>query len=137
MTFSKGLVTVNVRNDKLTMEQIILKNIRVRSNHGCLVEEEQIGSDYRVDLKVTADLGRARSTDALEDTVDYVSLNRIVVEEMAVRAQLLEVVADRIVKRVFAEHHQVKGLTLKVAKINPPIGGDVAEVVLKIKEKRA
>ena len=134
MTFSKGLVTVNVRNDKLTMEQIILKNIRVRSNHGCLVEEEQIGSDYRVDLKVTADLGKARSTDALEDTVDYVSLNRIVVEEMAVRAQLLEVVA---VKRVFAEHHQVKGLTLKVAKINPPIGGDVAEVVLKIKEKRA
>ncbi|MBO1883676.1 dihydroneopterin aldolase [Capnocytophaga sp. Marseille-Q4570] len=119
------------------MEQIILKNIRVRSNHGCLVEEEQIGSDYRVDLKVTADLGKARSTDALEDTVDYVSLNRIVVEEMAVRAQLLEVVADRIVKRVFAEHHQVKGLTLKVAKINPPIGGDVAEVVLKIKEKRA
>ena len=89
MTFSKGLVTVNVRNDKLTMEQIILKNIRVRSNHGCLVEEEQIGSDYRVDLKVTADLGKARSTDALEDTVDYVSLNRIVVEEMAVRAQLL------------------------------------------------
>ena len=80
MTFSKGLVTVNVRNDKLTMEQIILKNIRVRSNHGCLVEEEQIGSDYRVDLKVTADLGKARSTDALEDTVDYVSLNRIVVE---------------------------------------------------------
>ena len=137
MTFSKGLVTVNVRNDKLTMEQIIHKNIRVRSNHGCLVEEEQIGSDYRVDLKVTADLGKARSTDALEDTVDYVSLNRIVVEEMAVRAQLLEVVADRIVKRVFAEHHQVKGLTLKVAKINPPIGGDVAEVVLKIKEKRA
>ena len=137
MTFSKGLVTVNVRNDKLTMEQIILNNIRVRSNHGCLVEEEQIGSDYRVDLKVTADLSKARSTDALEDTVDYVSLNRIVVEEMAVRAQLLEVVADRIVKRVFAEHHQVKGLTLKVAKINPPIGGDVAEVVLKIKEKRA
>lgn len=137
MTFSKGLVTVNVRNDKLRMEQIILKNIRVHSNHGCLVEEEQIGSDYRVDLKVTADLGKARSTDALEDTVDYVSLNRIVVEEMAVRAQLLEVVADRIVKRVFAEHHQVKGLTLKVAKINPPIGGDVAEVVLKIKEKRA
>ena len=137
MTFSKGLVTVNVRNDKLTMEQIILKNIRGRSNHGCLVEEEQIGSDYRVDLKVTADLGKARSTDALEDTVDYVSLNRIVVEEMAVRAQLLEVVADRIVRRVFAEHHQVKGLTLKVAKINPPIGGDVAEVVLKIKEKRA
>ena len=82
-------------------------------------------------------MGKARSTDALEDTVDYVSLNRIIVEEMAVRAQLLEVVADRIVKRVFAEHHQVKGLTLKVAKINPPIGGDVAEVVLKIKEKRA
>ena len=118
-----------MRNDKLTMEQIILKNIRVRSNHGCLVEEEQIGSDYRVDLKVTADLGKARSTD--------VSLNRIGVEEMAVRAQLLEVVADRIVKRVFAEHRQVMGLTLKVAKINPPIGGDVAEVVLKIKEKRA
>ena len=63
------------------MEQIILKNIRVYAYHGCLAEEGMIGSDYRVDLKVSADLQKAMQTDALSDTVDYVHLNKIVKAE--------------------------------------------------------
>ena len=54
------------------MEEIILKNIRVYACHGCLAEEGIIGSDYRVDLKIYADLKKAIQTDELIDTVDYV-----------------------------------------------------------------
>ena len=118
------------------MEEIILKNIRVYACHGCLAEEEIIGSDYRVDLKIYADLKKAIQTDELIDTVDYVHLNKIVKEEMAIRAKLLENVAGRISDRVFSELPQVQKLKLKIAKVNPPIGGDVAQVIVKIKRKR-
>ena len=95
-----------------------------------------IGSDYRVDLKVYADLKKAIQTDELIDTVDYVHLNKIVKEEMAIRAKLLENVAGRISDRIFSELPQVQKLKLKIAKVNPPIGGDVAQVIVKIKRKR-
>jgi dihydroneopterin aldolase len=68
---------------------IKLQNIRTFSYHGCLVEEEKIGSDYRVDLEVKTDLRKSSQTDELLDTIDYVLLNKIVVEEMAIRSKLL------------------------------------------------
>lgn len=96
--------------------------------HGCLDEEGKIGSDYRVDLKVKGDLTNASKTDALADTIDYVHLNRIVKEEMAIRSKLLENVAERIINRVLHEIILVQKVKVEVSKINPPIGGNVAMV---------
>ena len=45
----------------------MLKNIRCYSFHGCLKEEAAIGSDYRVDLCVNADLKKSAKTDQLKD----------------------------------------------------------------------
>jgi 7,8-dihydroneopterin aldolase/epimerase/oxygenase len=116
---------------------IKLQNIRTFSYHGCLEEEAKIGSDYRVDLEIKADLRKGMVTDELADTVDYVQLNRIVVEEMAIRSKLLEHVAQRIVKRIFAELPEVSRILVAVSKINPPIGGDVEAVTIQVEEFRA
>ena len=105
---------------------IKLKNIRTFSYHGCLIEEGKIGSDYTVDLKVKTNLQKSADTDHLLDTVDYVHLNKIVAEEMAIRSHLLEHVAKRINIRVLAEIETAEKTTVWVSKINPPIGGDVA-----------
>ncbi|MFD2892220.1 dihydroneopterin aldolase [Flavobacterium chuncheonense] len=115
---------------------IKLKNIRTYSYHGCLIEEGKIGSDYLVDLEIKTDLRKSALTDELEDTVDYVILNRIVVEEMAIRAKLLEHVAHRIIVRIFNELPQVSRIKVGVSKINPPIGGDVAAVTIEMEEFR-
>ena len=63
------------------MGTIKVKNIRVYAYHGCLIEEGKIGSDYRVDLSVKANLKKSSQTDELADTIDYVHLNRIVKED--------------------------------------------------------
>lgn len=123
---------------KLTKMGIIkLNNIRTFSYHGCLVEESKIGSDYRVDLKVKTDLKLSAKTDNLNDTVDYVHLNKIVKEEMAIRSKLLEHVAKRITDRIFSEILPVKKVEISVLKLNPPIGGDVASVEIKMKKARS
>ena len=115
---------------------IKVENIRVYAYHGCLLEEGKIGSDYRVDVKVKADLSKSTKTDELEDTVDYVHLNLIVKEEMAIRAKLLEHVADRIIERILEEIPMVNWAKVLVSKINPPIGGNVEMVTISLRRKR-
>ncbi|MDD5149900.1 MAG: dihydroneopterin aldolase, partial [Flavobacterium sp.] len=96
---------------------IKLKNIRTYSYHGCLIEEGKIGSDYAVDLEVKTDLRKSAVSDNLEDTVDYVLLNRIVVEEMAIRSHLLEHVAKRIITRSFKEIPSISWINAAVSKL--------------------
>ncbi|MEN3323787.1 dihydroneopterin aldolase [Mariniflexile soesokkakense] len=115
---------------------IKVENIRVFAYHGCLQEETKIGSDYRVDLQVEANLQTAAKTDKLSDTVDYVFLNRIIKEEMLIASHLLETVAKRILNRIFNEDKLVKKATVWISKLNPPIGGDVEKVTIKMKDKR-
>ena len=124
------------RTNKVKMGIIKLKNIRTFSYHGCLVEESKIGSEYAVDLEIKTDLRKSSVSDKLEDTVDYVFLNQIVKDEMAIRSNLLEHVAHRIITRVFGEIPEVSRITLSVSKIIPPIGGDVEAVTIQMEEYR-
>lgn len=115
---------------------IQVNNIKIFTNHGCLDEEAKIGSEYRIDIEVKANLTQSAKTDELSDTVDYVHLNRIAKEEMAIRSKLLEHVAQRIIDRVFLEIPMVQKARVGVAKRNPPIGGNVQEVVIILEEDR-
>jgi dihydroneopterin aldolase len=134
VTFFVTLLLCNVLQnfETLLMGIIKLKNIRTFSYHGCLVEEGKIGSDYSVDLEIKTDLRKSMVTDDLADTVDYVHLNKIVTEEMAIRSNLLEHVAQRIIVRTFNELPEVSRILLSVSKLNPPIGGDVESVCVQI-----
>ena len=115
---------------------IKVENIRIFANHGCLSEETKIGSDYRVDLVVKANLQPSSKSDLLNETVDYVFLNRVVREEMQKPSHLLETVARRILDRIFNEDKLVKKATVCISKLNPPIGGDVEMVTIKMTDKR-
>ncbi|AZQ43149.1 dihydroneopterin aldolase [Nonlabens ponticola] len=119
------------------MHKILLENVRVFTNHGCLNEEELIGSEYRVDLEVVTDLTRSAKSDDLSDTVDYVYLNKVIKEEMAVRSKLLEQVAQRILDRIFKEEEMVQQATVHVSKLNPPLGGDVEKVTIAMTQSRS
>ena len=118
------------------MGNIKLQNIRTFSFHGCLEEEGKIGSDYRVDLEIKTDLRKSSLSDDIKDTVDYVLLNQIVVDEMDIRSKLLEHVANRIIVRIFKEIPSVSRIILGVSKLNPPIGGDVEAVTIEMEEYR-
>ena len=115
------------------MGKVILKDIRVYAFHGCMEEEELIGSDYIVNLEVETDMHQPAYSDLLEDAVDYVQLNSIVKEEMLIRSRLLEHIAQRIIDRILKQFPTVKNVEVKVAKQNPPIGGDVREVCVCLK----
>ncbi len=109
------------------MDQIFVEDIKLYAYHGCLEEEAKIGSDYLVNVRVWGDLSIPAVSDDLSDTIDYVLINKIVSDEMAIRAKLLEHVAQRILTQL----QNIKGVQkseVSVAKCNPPINGDVKTV---------
>jgi len=113
---------------------IEVNGIKLYAFHGCLPEEEKIGGNYVVDVMLNTDFRQAAIHDTLENTVDYVDVNRIVTEEMAIRSKLIEHVGQRIVNRLRTELKGIRSLKVRVTKLTPPINGDVQNVAIVIEE---
>jgi dihydroneopterin aldolase len=102
------------------MGLITVEGIRVFAYHGHLPEEAVLGGDFIVNVWVTADTSEVEKTDDLNDTVDYVRIIEIVKEQMAIRANMIEVPAKRIVNAILPLH-KVQKVKVEVEKIQPPI----------------
>ena len=113
---------------------IEVNGIKLHANHGCLIEEAKIGGNYVVDVTVKTDFKEASLTDELTKTVDYVDINKIVQEEMAIRSKLIEHVGQRIVTRIKSKITGVIKLKVKIIKLSPPINGDVENVAIVIED---
>ena len=113
---------------------IEVNGIKIYAFHGCLPEEGEIGGHYSVDVMLNTNFTQAAQTDDLQKTVDYVIVNRIVCEEMAIRSKLIEHVGQRIIDRLKSEIDSIDFIKLKVTKICPPIKGDVDNVAIIIEE---
>lgn len=117
------------------MKHIIEVNgIKIYAFHGCLPEEGKIGGHYTVDVMLNTDFTEAALNDDLDKTIDYVDVNRIVCEEMAIRSKLIEHVGQRIINRLKSEITSIDKIKLKVTKICPPINGDVENVAIIIED---
>ncbi len=118
------------------MDKIVVEGIKLFGYHGCLDEEGKIGTDYRINVTVWGDLSKAALSDKLKHTMDYVIINRIVKEEMAIRSKLIEHVANRILDRLLNEIPPLQKAEVKLSKLYPPINGDVESVSVVLKKKR-
>jgi dihydroneopterin aldolase len=112
--------------------RIEINGIKLYAFHGCLHEEEKIGGNYVVDVMLNTNFSSAALSDNLNETIDYVDVNRIVGEEMAIRSKLIEHVGQRIIKRLKHELPSIETVSVKVTKLSPPINGDVDSVAISI-----
>ena len=119
------------------MGKIYLKGIKIYAYHGCLKEENIIGSYYKVNLMVKTNLEKPSKSDLLIDTIDYSTLYEIVEKEMSIKSSLIEHVCDRILNVIFKTFPSVLKATIEVSKLNPPIDGDIKKVSVKKKRKRS
>ncbi|MDG1147132.1 MAG: dihydroneopterin aldolase [Crocinitomicaceae bacterium] len=109
---------------------IEINGIKLYAYHGCLPEEGKVGGHYTVDVSLKTNFGSAAVSDQLNETIDYVDVNLIVKEEMAIRSKLIEHVGQRIVNRIKETFKNVISMRVKVTKICPPINGDVDNVAI-------
>ena len=116
--------------------KIILDDIRFYAYHGVMEQERRVGGEYNVSLTVEADLADAARTDDVADTINYAELYELVKREMAMPSKLLEHVAARIGQRAIETFERITAVTVKVTKLNPPMGGDSKGASVEIKVKR-
>ena len=120
----------------LKMGRITVKNLITYSYHGCYLEENEIGSKYKIDIWVEGDFESAEKNDSLENTVDYVSLTDIAAKEMSIPSKLIEHVAKRIIDKILLQWPELKLAGLTVKKISPPMNQNVHSVEYTLEKTR-
>ena len=103
---------------------IVLQDVRFRAFHGVLPQENEVGGDFLLTLRVGYPLEQAMTSDDVNDTLNYASLYDIVRSEMQQPSHLLEHVAGRVAKAVEDAFPQITSIDLKLTKVNPPMGAD-------------
>ena len=110
------------------MSTISIEGMEFFAYHGCFDEEQVIGTKFLIDLYFETETREAEQTDDLSKTINYQSVFLLVKEEMKQKSKLLEHVGRRILTRLKTEHPNIETATLKISKLNPPLGGKMENV---------
>jgi dihydroneopterin aldolase len=126
------------KSKKKKMGTISLEGMEFYARHGCFAEEQAIGNRFTVDVYMEVNVLRAAATDCMDDTVNYQAAYGVVQREMLVTSKLLEHVAGRIAGSLLRSFGSIARVTVKVAKLNPPLGGGaVRQSSVTLVEERA
>lgn len=104
--------------------------------HGCYKEEQVVGNQFVVNLKLETNSKMAVKTDKLTDALNYQQAYEIVKEEMRINSNLLEHTCGRVLDALFSEFDSLTKATVKVSKLNPPMGGKMDRVSVTLSKKR-
>ena len=131
------------------MAWIGLEGMRFYGYHGVYSAEQDLGTEYVIDVYVKTKIDKAAKEDNPEATLNYETIYQICqvemekpkplppqvqvtisAEEKARRQdmqpkKLIETVAMRIIRRLKMNFSQMEGLKVRVRKLNPPLGGRV------------
>ena len=105
------------------MGKIQLEDMEFYAYHGCFKEERIVGNKFLVNLTIETDMEIPADTDNIKDALNYQTAYKIVKEQMQQKSHLLENIGKRILDSLYGKFASIKKATVKISKMNPPIGG--------------
>lgn len=119
------------------MDVIEIKGLELFAFHGVNPEEKEDGQRFLLDIKLTADLAKARQTDALSDTVSYAAVKKTAERVFtAEKYDLIERAAQVVCEAILQEHEKVLSVKLKLKKPDAPMKGTFEYAAVTVTEKR-
>ena len=119
------------------MGKIVIEEMEFYAFHGHYQEEQIVGNRFLVDLEMEADLTEPADSDNLNDAVNYQQAYQIVKNEMRrTKSNLLENIGKRILDALYAEMEGIEKATIRIRKLNPPMGGPIKSVGIKMSRKQ-
>ena len=119
------------------MGKIIIEEMEFYAFHGHYQEEQIVGNRFLVDLEMDADLTDAADSDNLDDAVNYQQAYQIIKNEMRrTKSNLLENIGKRILDALWAEMEGIEKASIRIRKLNPPMGGPIKSVGIKMNRKQ-
>lgn len=115
---------------------IRMEGIRFRGRHGVSQAERDLPQDFVVDLEVTLPVSLLPRTDSLARVYDYDKLASLVVDEGTQHScKLLEILAERLIRRVLADT-PAAAVRVQVKKFGPPTAASVDAVAVELTGRR-
>ncbi len=115
------------------MGKIVIEEMEFYAFHGHYHEEQIVGNRFLVDLEMDADLTAAAGSDSLKDAVNYQQAYQIIKNEMRrTKSNLLENIGKRILDALYDEMEGIEKATIRIRKLNPPMGGPIKSVGIKM-----
>ncbi|MEZ5033019.1 MAG: dihydroneopterin aldolase [Saprospiraceae bacterium] len=118
--------------EDLIHQYVGIQNLRIHAFHGVYPEEALVGHWFCIDLRVEIPPTLIPEVDDLDTTLNYASLHMICTEVMSERADLLETVAYRIIRRIRKSHAQAGEIRIRIAKEHPAFQGGCDKVFVEI-----
>lgn len=110
---------------KTISSYITLNRLRYYAYHGVGAQENRVGNEYTVSLRLKTDISRAAETDDVGDTVNYAEVYETVRQEMDIPSRLIEHLCGRIVRSLFRHFPMIEEIEISLTKRNPPMGADI------------
>ncbi len=88
----------------MSMDIIYLRDLKVDAIIGIFEWERRVKQTLSLDLEMAADIRKAARSDAIEDTLDYKAVAKMVIHFVEHSDyQLVETLAEEVVRRVMTE----------------------------------
>lgn len=115
------------------MGLIKIEGMEFYAFHGHYKEEQIVGNRFLVDLEIETDMSKPAESDSLEDAVNYQVAYRLVKEAMKQhKSNLLENIGKRILDSIYLELDGIDAVTVTIRKMNPPMGGPIKNVSVRM-----
>lgn len=120
------------------MDTIRIVDLEVFARHGVLPEENVLGQKFLVSVDMRLNALSACETDALEDTVNYSEVCRLIDRTMRESTfDLIERAVQAVADAILAEHPLVESVRVELKKPWAPIGLPVSYVSIIIERSRS
>jgi dihydroneopterin aldolase len=105
---------------------IVINDLRIYAYHGVGEQEQRVGNNFSLTIRVGYDATRAMESDDIADAVSYADIVETAKRVMATPSRLLEHVAKRLADAILEQYSTVTSLSIEILKITPPISADLA-----------
>ncbi len=121
-----------MKNEKKTTGLIEIEGMEFYAYHGHYQEEQIVGNKFLLNLSIETDCSKAAHSDDINDAVNYQTAYKIIREQMKIKSFLLENIANRILDALYENLNGIEKITIKISKINPPMGGKIKQVSVSL-----
>ena len=116
---------------------IRLHNAVFYAYHGVLLDEQNLGGKFEVDVDLHCDLTKGANSDHLDDTVNYERVyDCIRTSVLEKKHLLLESLASAVGRGILKNFSRVHSVTVRVRKPSAPVKGIIDYVEVELTEIR-
>ena len=114
-------------------DKIILAGLAFYGYHGVMLEENNLGQRFRIDLELGIDMKAASQSDDVSDTISYADIyERVKLAFEERRFKLIEALGHHIIVRLFENFQQIEWVRIKVRKPEAPLPIVVGEAAIEM-----